>query len=624
MSTLSQMDHVDHAFFAVDTAEMPQTIAAVCMLDGVPNWKEVSGRVADAVGQLPRLRQKVVYKPRLGWIEDDNFELSEHLETRQVPSTGTTNCDASTSDDLRAEAGRVISQRLDMTHAPWRVVLLTSGGDRACLVICLHHGSADGIRALRFLELITTDSEFEESVTDVSESCSSALPKKGGQAPTCCGLKSDMHNMLEPVPVFWAKPCSSETDPVPEPERKSRLSRLRHALACSGKLLREGLVSCSSSPINGQTSCQRSITPIDLPRQRLTQVMQSQRASLHDVIHAVVAGGVQALHDARGVSAKGLRVVVPMAMPAESDKGGLGNHLVLSTLTLPLSEQDPIARLTRVRDAFEQMKASGTIAAYEFAAWAISRFVPRRLHWPVWKTMVRKTNCVCTILPGPHRPRFLAGARITDIYGIPAPVLNHGAAFSFVTYAGKVCGTITTDNNVLPNGTELADSIAASLLQFAPSQTHDSEAEPPPTAPTKSVLDQFHAAPADARRDTLEAHLAELVTEVLGGSTKPIRPRDGLFDVGIDSMMAIDLHLRIQDSLQRKLPRTLILDYPTIGALADYLYEELGGKTLSVADAPPERVATSAATDAPQIVQAELEDLSEDQLAELLLEELNS
>jgi acyl carrier protein len=194
--------------------------------------------------------------------------------------------------------------------------------------------------------------------------------------------------------------------------------------------------------------------------------MRQADASLHDVLYGIVAGALGSYHQRQGRMVDSLRVIIPMAIPPTSWKGGLGNHLVLSALTLPLSELDARKRLRLVGDLFRRMKEDGTIGAYEFAAAVMDRFVPRWFHRRLWEAMIGRTNLVCTILPGPENVRYLGGARITGIYGVPAPVIGHGAAVAFVTYAGRICGSITTDLGVVPRSQELVECFDASYRQL--------------------------------------------------------------------------------------------------------------------------------------------------------------
>ncbi|WP_374121250.1 SDR family NAD(P)-dependent oxidoreductase [Streptomyces sp. RS2] len=51
----------------------------------------------------------------------------------------------------------------------------------------------------------------------------------------------------------------------------------------------------------------------------------------------------------------------------------------------------------------------------------------------------------------------------------------------------------------------------------------------------------------------------------------------GFMDAGIDSLMALELRNRLGDLLGRRLPTTLIFDYPSVSAVVGYILEELFG-----------------------------------------------
>lgn len=563
------IDHVDRAFLSVDNDHMPQTIAAVCMLDGIPDWDAVVRTVTSAAEHIPRLRQRLVSSPQFAWLDDEQFDVSHHLEQRRCEG-------CATSEQLLSKASEVISQRLDMSRAPWRFVLLEGDDDIACLTMCLHHGAADGVRAIQLLEQITSEQPH------------------------------DMEPSIE-APQHAAQSDHQAAN------QKGWISRVGHAMSCSLKLLREGLIGCNRSPINGATFGQRTITPLELPKRALAQVMQSQQASTHDVIYSVVGGALAEFHKSHDQPVADMRLVVPMAIPPKSDKGGLGNHLVLSTLTLPASEADPVRRLKLVRESFERMKSSGTIAAYEFGAWAIAKLMPRFLHWPIWKSMISKTNCVCTILPGPHRHRYLGGVRIASIYGVPAPVLKHGAGFSFVTYAGQVCGAVVTDNAVVLDPHRIAECCAKSLQQHVPDMDLSADETSTQVDDRVSILERLQAAPSgDDRGEIVARYIESKVHEVLGCNDRPVAPRDRFFEIGIDSMMAIELQRNIQDDMGLTLPNTLILDYPTPELLAEFL--------LASMSTDDDEVATT--TEDSDGDGKELTAMSEGDLAALLAKEL--
>jgi myxalamid-type polyketide synthase MxaB len=72
-------------------------------------------------------------------------------------------------------------------------------------------------------------------------------------------------------------------------------------------------------------------------------------------------------------------------------------------------------------------------------------------------------------------------------------------------------------------------------------------------------------------------HIRSQIAKILGlSSAEQIAPRQRLFDLGLDSLMAIELKNKLEANLGQSLRSTLLFDYPTLEALVDYLAQEMG------------------------------------------------
>jgi NAD(P)-dependent dehydrogenase (short-subunit alcohol dehydrogenase family)/acyl carrier protein len=112
--------------------------------------------------------------------------------------------------------------------------------------------------------------------------------------------------------------------------------------------------------------------------------------------------------------------------------------------------------------------------------------------------------------------------------------------------------------------------------------------------PTADLLETFLATPPEDRRELLLRFVREQIAAVLAWeSAEALEPRARLFDLGMDSLTAVEMQSRLQRGLGFALPRTLAFDYPTIEALVDFVYERLC--TQSGSDALPQQ--TAAASD---------------------------
>ena len=131
--------------------------------------------------------------------------------------------------------------------------------------------------------------------------------------------------------------------------------------------------------------------------------------------------------------------------------------------------------------------------------------------------------------------------------------------------------------------------------------------------PGIALLEQLKAAPEGQRRSLLDDYLRDQLAGVLGiASGKKIRSRQRLLDLGLDSLMAVQLQQRLESDLSTRFPTTLIFEHPTVGALGDHLARE-------VLESPESVDAEKSQTDP----ERSLDDLDRDEIAGLLAKELN-
>jgi len=80
------------------------------------------------------------------------------------------------------------------------------------------------------------------------------------------------------------------------------------------------------------------------------------------------------------------------------------------------------------------------------------------------------------------------------------------------------------------------------------------------------------ATPVDARRGVLLRRVRDRVRAVLGmAADAPLDPERPLGEVGLDSLLAVELKNVLGNEVERRLPATLLFDYPTLAALTDHL-----------------------------------------------------
>ena len=140
------------------------------------------------------------------------------------------------------------------------------------------------------------------------------------------------------------------------------------------------------------------------------------------------------------------------------------------------------------------------------------------------------------------------------------------------------------DWSVFEEAVEERPPLLEELLSAASDAEADSAAAP------KDVLTQVREAPAAERENVLVSFLQGEVQAVLRLPSAPAATV-GFFDLGMDSLMAVELRNRLNRALAGSYtaPNTLVFDYPDIASLAEHLAGELAENgEVPMAEAAPE------------------------------------
>jgi NAD(P)-dependent dehydrogenase (short-subunit alcohol dehydrogenase family)/acyl carrier protein len=141
----------------------------------------------------------------------------------------------------------------------------------------------------------------------------------------------------------------------------------------------------------------------------------------------------------------------------------------------------------------------------------------------------------------------------------------------------------------------------------------------PPSAPRDSDFRRRIERAVPGERLAMVSNLVrERTVRVLGfDASYPLDAQQRFFDVGMDSLTAIELKNQLQASLGRALPSTVVFDHPSVATLSKFLAAEILDLTPPAASGPE-----SEAEHPPADPGQDRSDLSEDELESLLAERL--
>ncbi|CDP86776.1 beta-ketoacyl synthase [Mycolicibacterium farcinogenes] len=126
---------------------------------------------------------------------------------------------------------------------------------------------------------------------------------------------------------------------------------------------------------------------------------------------------------------------------------------------------------------------------------------------------------------------------------------------------------------------------------------------PVTTSGKTKLVEQLTNAPVQQRKKLLTDYLRDSVAEVTRVDAGEIREDAGFFDLGMDSLMAVELRRRMEQGVGKEIPVTVVMDHPRISDVADYLLGEVLGLAEQKAD--PAAASTAATrTDDPIAVVA--------------------
>jgi hypothetical protein len=152
--------------------------------------------------------------------------------------------------------------------------------------------------------------------------------------------------------------------------------------------------------------------------------------------------------------------MIPVNLRTARDEGTLGNRFGLGTLSLPLHESNPFARLFMVRGRMNELKGSyqppltlGILAAVGVA--------PKIIQQQFLDILAAKASTVMTNVPGPKQPLYLAGSCLEQcMFWVPQSG-DIGIGVSILSYNDNVQFSLITDRHFVPDPETIPPLFAA-------------------------------------------------------------------------------------------------------------------------------------------------------------------
>jgi WS/DGAT/MGAT family acyltransferase len=188
--------------------------------------------------------------------------------------------------------------------------------------------------------------------------------------------------------------------------------------------------------------------------------------TVNDVVLATLGLAVRRYLREHGTrpSKRVFRVMAPVNMRHEDERGQLGNRVSILPVQLPLDRSRPVAFFRAVHAEVKALK-DAHIADGLYLLLRMAHGAPPNVQALVGRAMQSRTiatvldqlvsfppiHTVCTNVPGPQVPLFAVGHRMLACYPF-LPVINKvGASFGIVSYDQRLFMTTIADAAAMPD-----------------------------------------------------------------------------------------------------------------------------------------------------------------------------
>ncbi len=375
-------------------------------------------RVAERIGSLPRLRQRVddpgANAPT--WVDADpdlEWHVAEAATAVPLDHAG-----------LRELAGELLAERLDHERPLWRIDVAPLDDGGTALIVRVHHAMADGVTAIRLVG---------ELLWDPSAAASRPPDERRRQPPR-------------------RSPAAQPLQGVAKPGRVARAKEI-------GGALRRELRPGSDTVLDRHIGPDREVAWRAFPLARLKAIEHNagEGVTVNDVVLATVAGGLRRWLDDSGET---IRVQIPVCLHSrEEDEGKSGNRDSFLNVDLPLSEPDALARLLAVNTETSERKLDHDAQTlYDFFH-AVGRFRPLYEGVTRLTSGPREFALSVSNVPGPRERPSILGHEVTGLVSFAEPADRHALRVSVVSLGGDLAFGLCSD----PDAIGALDELAAAL-----------------------------------------------------------------------------------------------------------------------------------------------------------------
>jgi WS/DGAT/MGAT family acyltransferase len=216
-----------------------------------------------------------------------------------------------------------------------------------------------------------------------------------------------------------------------------------------GQIARD-LVEPSADFLNGPIGPRRRWTWTTVDLAELKQIRAAHGVTINDVVLAAITRGFRDLLDERHqlTDRMVVRSLVPVSVRGADEAGAVTNRVSAVLANLPVSEPDPLRRLSLIQREMDGLKHTHQAASATILTGLLGLAVPAWLAFGTkvaFRTPQLLVQTVTTNVPGPRCPLYVLGRRLTALHPYVPIGDSVRISVAILSYVDTVSFGVTAD-----------------------------------------------------------------------------------------------------------------------------------------------------------------------------------
>ena len=450
--TLSRrLTSLDAAFLYFEKKEAPLHIGSVSIFDGDIPFDDFVETLESKLYLLPRYRQKIVADPfRLGhpsWEDDEYFDISHHVFKLKIDPPGT-------DSELIELTSRILTPLMERGKPLWDVHLIYGlEGGRTAMISRVHHCMVDGVSGVDLIKIVLDLSPTASRHPDIPRPPKPAAPARVDPTRRLFdSLLGSMQEGMDRWMDFQDGLLKLTQTLLKEPEPRAAM--------CEASLLLPKLAApVALLPFNRQCSGERKLVWSTFSFAEARAIRAVAGGTVNDVVLTVLAGAVSRYVQMHGqpVAGRVVRIMVPVSLRQDEQRGTLGNLLSLLPVEIPLDLSNPIERLGYTAAITKALKKAQAAEGLNLLLALLGLLPPplQAIAGAIIPTPLPPFNMVATNVPGPQVPLYAMGKRMVAYYPYVPIGFAIGCGCAIMSYDQKLYFGLSSDRQAMPDVEEL-------------------------------------------------------------------------------------------------------------------------------------------------------------------------